>query len=283
MRLPKLLFSFLVFIVSFTTSVLFAQEKSDVVYMLNGETRDGKVTAIHDSTIEFVYSGEDLTYELNKADVQKIVFASGRTQVISQAASPTPTMATTNSADRKNKLAVLPFTMVSNDQGLMSEAMSGQIQHAAINSFKENTRQIIVQDPMTTNATLLRNHLDPNSIKTMMPQEVAELLGVEYVVYGTANISFKGTLSFGSSSSTYKDKSEKDKERKKEKSSGREFASNSSSTVSNYDTAIELNIFSDTGSNVYSVSRNAFGSSLDTYEGTLSYLIKRCPWGSKKK
>ena len=66
----------------------------------------------------------------------------------------------------KNKLAVLPFTMVSNDQGLMSEAMSGQIQHAAINSFKKNTRQIMVQDPMTTNAILLKNNLDLNSIKT---------------------------------------------------------------------------------------------------------------------
>ncbi|MFC6860931.1 hypothetical protein [Zunongwangia atlantica] len=126
---------------------------------------------------------------------------------------------------------------------------------------------------------LLKNNLDPNSIKTMMPQKVAELLGVEFVVYGTANITFEGTRSYGSSSTTYKDKTEKDKD----KSSGKEFTSNSSSTVSNYDTAIELNIFSDTGSNLYSVSRNGFGNSLDTYDGTLNYLIKRSPWGSKNK
>ncbi|WBL23530.1 hypothetical protein [Zunongwangia sp. HRR-M8] len=283
MKTLKPFLTVILFMITATTSILYAQEKSDTVYMLNGETKEGKVTAIQENSIEFVYSGEDLTYELKKADVQKIVFGSGRTQIISQVASPTSNIGTTSAADRKNKLAVLPFTMVSNDQGLMSEAMSGQIQHAAINSFKKNTRQLMVQDPMTTNAILLKNNLDPNSIKTLMPQKVAEILGVEFVVYGTANISFEGTRSYGSSSTTYKDKTEKDKAKKEDKSSGKEFTSNSSSTTSNYDTSIELNIFSDSGSNLYSVSRNAFGSSLDTYDGTLNYLIKRCPWGSKNK
>ena len=283
MKLLNSTLIFLLFILSFVTPSLFAQEKNDVIFMLNGETKEGKVTGIHESTIDFVYSGEDLKYELKKSDILKIIFSSGRTQIISQATTPTTNASTTTAAERKNKLAVLPFTMVSNDQGLMSEAMSGQIQHAAINSFKKNTRQIMVQDPMTTNAILLKNNLDPNSIKTMMPQKVAEILGVEFVVYGTANISFEGTRSYGTSSTTYQDKNKKDKNKEDEKSSGKEFTSNSSSTTSNYDTSIELNIFSDAGSNLYSVSRNAFGSSLDTYDGTLNYLIKRCPWGSKNK
>mgnify|MGYP001282884603 FL=1 len=283
MKLLNSTLIFLLFILSFVTPSLFAQEKNDVIFMLTGETKEGKVTGIHESTIDFVYSGEDLKYELKKSDVLKIIFASGRTQIISQTTTPTANASTTTAAERKNKLAVLPFTMVSNDQGLMSEAMSGQIQHAAINSFKKNTRQIMVQDPMTTNAILLKNNLDLNSIKTMMPQRVAEILGVEFVVYGTANISFEGTRSYGTSSTTYQDKNKKDKDKKEEKSSGKEFTSNSSSTTSNYDTSIELNIFSDSGSNLYSVNRNAFGSSLDTYDGTLNYLIKRSPWGSKNK
>ncbi|MFC4029013.1 hypothetical protein ACFOS1_16440 [Zunongwangia endophytica] len=249
--------------------------------MINGETKDGKVTAVHDKSIDFIYNGEDLTYEFKKDDIQKIVFASGRTQIIAQPKTSISNLPTTTAEERKNKIAILPFTMVSNDQGLMSEAMSDQIQHATINSFKKNTNQIIVQDPMTTNALLLQNNLDPSLIKNLMPKQLAELLGVEYVVYGTANISFEGTRSYGSSSTTYKDK--RDKEKKKEKSSGSEYTSNSSSTVSNYDTSIELNIFSDAGRNVYSVSRNGFGNSLDSYNGTINYLVKRTPWGSKHK
>jgi len=35
---------------------------------------------------------------------------------------------------------------------------------------------------------------------------MAQLLGVEFVVYGTANVSFEGTSTFGSTSTTYKDK-----------------------------------------------------------------------------
>ena len=43
---------FLLLILSFVTSSLFAQDKSDIVYMLNGETKEGKVTGIHENTIE---------------------------------------------------------------------------------------------------------------------------------------------------------------------------------------------------------------------------------------
>ncbi|MFD2826719.1 hypothetical protein ACFSYG_09555 [Leeuwenhoekiella polynyae] len=276
----KLLLCLFIALVGLNTN-LSAQDAADMVYMLNGETKKGKVTAVHEDNIEFIYSGEDLNYDIKKSEIAKITFSSGRTQVFNeQPAAPTamaaPVSATT-AASRKNKLAVLPFVMVSNDQGLMSEAMSGQVQQTAINSFKKNTNQVIVQEAMTTNAILLQNGLDPTSIKTMLPKDVASLLGVEFVVYGTANIEFEGTRTSGLSSTTYKNDKDKDKRK------GRELTSNSSTTTTNYDTTIGLTIVSDTGSSLYSVNRNGFGSSLDTYEGTLSYLIKRCPWGTKRK
>ncbi len=277
MRL-QLLFYILISISSIHTVKVVAQNTVDTVYMINGELKEGKVTKIHESTIDFVYSGEELSYELNKAEVEKITFASGRTEVFNTA--PTTTSATDKTSvpqARKNKLAVLPFTMISNDQGLMSEAMSGQIQSAAVNSFKENTNQIIVQEAMTTNAILLQNGLDPVSIKAMLPKDIAVLLEVEFVVYGSANIDFDSTRTSGLSSTTYKDKKNTNKK------SGSELTSNSSTTRTNYNTTIALNILSDTGSTLYSVNRNGFGTSLDTYSGTLNYLIKRCPWGTKRK
>ncbi|TRZ46105.1 hypothetical protein [Robertkochia solimangrovi] len=259
---------------------IYAQENVDKVYMLNGDVNEGTVKAIEASSITFIYKGETLEYTFEKAKISKIVFASGRTQVINEAA---PAAATTTApmGDSRNKLAVIPYVMISNEGSLTTREMSEDIQHTTVNSFKENTRGILIMDPMTTNALLLRNNLNAETIKTKLPQEVAKLLGVEFVVYGTANINFEGTSTFGSTSTTYKDKEKK--EDKEKKSSGKEFSSTSTSTLTKYDTTIEMNIFNDQGQNLYNVKRNGFGSSLDQYQSTINYLVKRCPWGTKNK
>ncbi len=257
-----------------------AQDSIDKVYMLSGEVNEGTVKAIDDSSITFMYSGETLEYSLEKSKINKIVFGSGRTQVINEAAAPVTAEAVA-SANSRNKLAVIPFTMISNEASLTTDAMGEEVQHTTINSFMDNTRGLTILDPMTTNALLLKNNLNANSIKTKLPQEVAKLLGVEFVVYGTANINYEGTMTFGSTSTTYKEK-EKREDRDK-KSSGREFSSSSSSTSDNYDTTIEMNIYNDQGQTVHSVKRNGFGSSLDKYEATINYLVKRTPWGDKHK
>lgn len=59
--------------------------------------------------------------------------------------------------------------------------MGEEVQHTTYDSFTKNTRGVEILDPMTTNALLLKNNLDANSIKTMLPQEVAKAIGVEFV------------------------------------------------------------------------------------------------------
>lgn len=256
-----------------------AQDAVDKVFMLNGEVNEGTVKGIEDNSITFIYSGETLEYSFEKSKINKIVFSSGRTQVINKTAtvSAVPVAALNSS----NKLAVIPFTIISNEQSLTTDAMAEEIQHTTINSFMENTNGLIVVDPMTTNALLLKNNLNANTIKTKLPQEVAKLLGVEFVVYGTANINYEGTSSYGSTSTTYKDKEER--EDRDKKSSGKEFSSTSASTTENYDTTIEMIVYNDQGRTVHSVKRNGFGSSLDKYQATINYLVKRTPWGTKYK
>ncbi|MBO0320735.1 hypothetical protein J0X14_00385 [Muricauda sp. CAU 1633] len=257
-----------------------AQDAVDKVYMLSGEVNEGTVKAIEDAAITFVYAGETLEYSFEKSKINKIVFGSGRTQVINEAAAPV-TAAAVASANSRNKLAVIPYTMISNESSLTTDAMAEEVQHTTINSFMDNTRGLTILDPMTTNALLLKNNVNANSIKTMLPQEVAKLLGVEFVVYGTANINFEGTMTFGSTSTTYKEKEKR--EDKDKKSSGREFSSTSSSTTDNYDTTIEMIVYNDQGRTVHSVKRNGFGNSLDKYEATINYLVRRTPWGDKHK
>ena len=265
----------------FITSISQAQE--DIVHMLNGDEKKGKVTAVKSDAISFVYSGEDLEYELKKENIHKIDFASGRTEVYNQIQNSSPqsnVTATTTAAERKNKIAVLPFKIVSNNAALTTEGMMEEVQNATASSIRKNTSQVILQDPAETNAILYENNIGEAEASKMRPADLAQLLGVEFIVIGSANIDYTGSNTYGSSTTTYKDK--KDKDRDSRKSSGKENTFSSSSSTENYSTNINLKIFNDKGSSVYSVDRTGFGTNLNKYETTISYLIKRSPWGSKR-
>lgn len=251
----------------------------DKVTMLSGEKREGRVVSVKEDAIKFVYKGETLEYEFKKSEISKIEFASGRTEIVNSAAVPA------TAADRKGKIAVLPYTFITNESALDPDAMSQQLQTDTYNSVRANTSSLQLQDPITTNSLLARQGLTRDNLKVKTPKEMAELLGVEFVVYGIANVTNKGTSTFGSGSATYNGKETEKRDGKKEtaKSSGTVYSSNSATVLANYDTKIDLSFYDDRGTSIYSQSRQAFGSGSDAYHATISYLVKRCPFGSKAK
>jgi len=260
---------------------VFAQDK---VTMLNGEKREGKVVSVKDDAIKFVYKGETLEYEFKKSEIGKIEFSSGRTEIIN-ASAPVSASASSTAVERKGKIAVLPFDFITNDASIDVIAISQQLQTETYNSIKENTSVRDVQDPITTNSLLAKAGLTRSNIATKTPQEMAILLGVENVVYGIANVTTKGSSTYGSGISTVDGKATEKKEGRKEttKVTGTVFNSNNASTTVEYDTKIDLNFYTDQGKNIYSESRKAFGSGFDAHSATVNYLIKRCPFGSKAK
>ena len=277
MKTLKLIFSTILF---FTISICFAQE--DVVHMLNGDEKKGKVTAVNSDAISFVYSGEELVYEVKKEEIHKIDFASGRTEIYNQIENnSSKSMASSTTAERKNKIAVLPFKIVSNNSALTNEGMMEEVQNTTASSIRNDTNQLILQDPAETNAILYENNIGEAEVSKMRPENIAVLLGLEFVVLGAANIDYTGTNTYGSSNTTYKDKENKDRNSKK--SSGKESTFSSSSSTDNYSTTITLKIFNDQGQSLYNVDRTGIGTNLNKYETTISYLIKRSPWGSKRK
>ncbi|RYZ28298.1 MAG: hypothetical protein EOO10_10050 [Chitinophagaceae bacterium] len=260
---------------------VFAQDK---VTMLNGEKREGKVVSVSDNAVKFVYKGETLEYEFKKSEINKIDFSSGRTEVVN-ASAPVSASPSSTPAERKGKIAVLPFDFITNDASIDVTAISQQLQTETYNSIKENTSLKDVQDPITTNSLLAKAGLTRSNITTKTPQEMAILLGVENVVYGIANVTTKGSSTYGSGISTVDGKATEKKDRSKEttKVSGTVYNSNNSSTMVQYDTKIDLNFYTDQGKNIYSESRKAFGSGFDAHSATVNYLVKRCPFGSKAK
>lgn len=277
--------SLLCILTLFSTLIVSAQNKVDTVIMNNGEKREGKVVQMLDNAVKFVYKGETLPYEFKKSEINKIEFASGRTEIINNTVSSEPSSAVSSSSDRRGRIAILPFEFISNDPGLNVGLMTEQLQADSFLSVKENTRGLEIQDPITTNSILAKNKITYVNLKTVTPQEMAVLLGVENVLYGMANVTNKGTSTYGSGTTGYSDKETQKKEGRKEttKSSGSSYSSNNATTMINYQTKINLNIFNDKGSNLYSESRDSFGNGFDAYHATINYLIKRCPFGLKTK
>lgn len=271
----------LLFLMVFFCNLAVAQDK---VTMLNGEKREGKVVAVRDDAVKFVYKGETLEYEFKKSEISKIEFASGRTEVMN-ASAPVSSMPTSTAAERRGKIAVLPYEFITNDGSIDIMAISQQLQTETYNSIRENTSIREVQDPITTNSLLAKAGLSRATIATKTPQEMAVLLGVENVVYGIANVTTKGSSTYGSGFSTLDGKSTEKQDRNKEttKVSGTVYNSNNASTTVQYDTKIDLNFYTDQGKNIYSESRKAFGTGFDAHSATVNYLIKRCPFGSKAK
>ncbi len=190
---------------------LLAQAKSDVIVLVNGERKDGKVTGITSSQIKFRYINEEFDYEFDKSEVAKIEFASGRVETFggspesqssTQSRNPNPT----GGPDTHNKIAVLPFEFVSNDPGMTSESMSKLVQNTTANIVRDEYRALMLQDPLTTNAILAKNNISQTNITSLTPNEIANLLGVEFIVFGTLSITNKGTSTFGSAGTSYKEK-----------------------------------------------------------------------------
>ncbi|MCC9070182.1 hypothetical protein LNQ49_00995 [Flavobacterium sp. F-65] len=262
-----------------------AQDKVDTVVMLNGEKKEGKVVSVKDDAIKFVYKGEALEYEFKKSEINVIVFASGRTEVINKGGNSSIASSQVPATGRKGKIAILPYEFITNDPSLNANSMAEQLQAESYLSVKENTSGLELQDPITTNSLLAKNNITHANLKSISPTEMAALLGVENVLYGIANVTNKGTSSYGSGVTSYNDKETQNKEGRKEttKSSGSAYNSNNATTMINYDTKINLNIYNDKGANLYSESRNSFGTGFDAYHATINYLIKRCPFGVKAK
>lgn len=276
----------LVFVVLFVfISSSFAQDK---ITLLSGEVKEGKITGITDTVIKLRYAGEDFDNEIGKKNVAKIEFSSGRVEIInSQSAgqSKVPNVQTVPSGDfsSRNKIAVLPFEFVTNDPGMTVESMRILTQNNTANIVKKEYGLLSLQDPMTTNAILTKNNINHSNISGFAPNEIAQILGVEFVIFGMVNIVNKGSTTHGSTVTSYKEKESNNSQNNNDKknSAGTAVSSNSSSTKVNYDTTVDFRLFNDRGENLYSESRHAFGSSIDSYTGSILYMVRRTPFGSK--
>lgn len=253
-----------------------AQQKEDVIYLADGQQKKGKIYSITDDLVKFSYSGEEVFYELKKDKIAKIVFANGREEVFSSnSALAKPAAENTAARSAGNLLAVLPFEIVSNDQSLLNDGMRKKVQESCVEALRAQGLMIQFQDSRTTNALLTKAGINYTQIEEHTPEELAQLLGVDYIVLGVYDIDNKGASTYGSGSSTYENKEKKEKGKDKEE--GRSYSSNNSYTTTMYKTKTHLAVYDASGRQLFSDSKSPLFNGLDSYNGSLKSLAKKVP------
>ncbi|WP_276483701.1 hypothetical protein [Paraflavitalea pollutisoli] len=260
--------------------------KNDVILKLNGEELTGKVLKINDAEVEFSYAGETLVYNIKKSDILKITYSSGRIEVYNKPALPSesksqPAPGNTPASgpglgDHHNKVAILPFSFIRDGQAA-DEAISEQVQNETFSFMSKHAGIFEVLNPRTTNALLIKGGVNKESIKGFTMDDICNILGVEYVVEGTVtmNKTTQTTYQSNSGSSTRKEDDKDDKQKKT-------YNNYSYGTATqNYSTNLNLNIYNDKGTTVYTQDRTSFWNTQDAYKNTLEYLLKRSPLYTK--
>ena len=270
----------------------------DIILKTNGEEMEGNVKEIGDDSLKFVYKNESIEYKVPESDIVKITFGSGRIQFFNKfntggnsAQSSSQSNTSSNKSpklsleDHHNKVAILPFAYLRNDQD-GSKTKSNKIQSEAFNLYNKNRASLSFQAPQTTNALLIKAGIRNNNIEGFTMGEICNVLGVEYVIQGMISIEKTNQTSISNSSSTTKKSGGRAHVDSKGRIIGDIWGGNgkrttSSSTVStniqNYSTSMTINIYNDKGDSIFSQDHSSFWQTQDAYKITLKYLTKRSP------
>jgi hypothetical protein len=245
-----------------------ASAKEDVILMLNGEEKHGRITEMQTNTIKFIHTGETLVYDLKKADINKITFASGRVEVVSAAAgNPAKEPVETGRPIEAGLVAILPFKYIAVNEPLQQVNEKGEkLQNDTYVYLSKRNGQYKFQDPNTTNALLYKKGIDGNTIKGYTYDELCKVLGAEFVLLGTLSRSVKESVNSSSSSTT------------KHEDGKRQQDNSANTTVENqYENEVTLGIFNKQNEKIFANRRTAFLNNEGSYHDALFYMLKRSP------
>lgn len=290
MRYPIIIKSAICLLLAFAIhATIFGQseKKDDIVLKLNGEELKGDVIEIGDSSIRFTYRGEKTVYTIKKTDISQITFASGRIEKYNNppaspetgsgpapSTSPSDIPATSGSTaeERRNKVAILPFTFVQDGQNAAQE-VSEQVQNECYALLSKHPGVYKIVSPRAINVRLNKAGITKENMLNYTMAEICQILGVEYVLAGAVTQNKTTQTSYGSNS--YSNKNKENDNGTEQKSSG--AASTYSTNIQNYQTVMDMKIYNDKSEVIYNQNRKAFWKTQDAYKNTLEYLVKRCP------
>ncbi len=261
-----------------------AEKKHDVVTKINGDELSGNVLEIGDSAIRFTYTGETLVYNIKKSEISKITFASGRVQDFAKQTTPasntavsSPNVQTVPDEERRNKVAILPFTFLK-DGEVTAQEVSEEVQNKCYDMLSKHSGIYTIVIPRNTNVKMNQAGITKATIMNFTMDDICKTLGVEYIIDGMVSQNRTNESTHGSTNYDSKSKKDYDKSTNKSTSSSGSF---SSTTSQNYETTIDMKVYNDKGEVMYNQNKKSFWSGRDAYKNTLEYLLKRTPFYTK--
>jgi hypothetical protein len=248
-------------------------QKTDKVIFLNGETKEGKVIELTTEKIQFAYRGETHSYEFNKREIEKIEYASGRTELITEKRIPEISL----TLNPRNRVAVMPMTYIGDGNDERTEEMRYQLQDITISCLSKTAAELKYLDAAEINALLYKNGVTDQNIRQYTPKELAGILHVEYIIMGSV-IQDKGNLVTISNSQTTRRQIIDHRHHHHHddvRIARRNNRHSSSVTKQNIETKVSLSIYNETGEKIYTKSRQSILSEADAYRNAIQYLLKR--------
>ena len=253
------------------------QAQSDIILKLNGDEMKGKVLKINSTDLQFIYQNETVVYTVNKAEIAKITFASGRVEFFNKVDNNSKS----NLEVHHNKVAVLPFAYIK-DQESNNATMTKKIQQETYSIFKKKAINLKFQDPSTTNTLLAKAGIRNNNIEGYTMGEICNILGVEYVIQGLVSIEKTSVSNYSTTTSKTKtDKAHFDKKGHLVgdvwNNNGTTNSNSYSSSTQNYSTNVTINVYNDKGDNLFNKDHSSFWQTPDAYKITLDFLARKTP------
>lgn len=195
-------------------------QKNDIIVFSNGELLQAQVTRVTDNTISYQYPGETVQNEIDQSNLEKIIFASGRTQAFGSSipdSRPQPAVASQTSiplsTSRKdtqdtnatrinsspsnglttddvyllpdyeeNSVAVLPINFTKNN--VYDSDLAGKATEfvASYLAQQSGSSDLKVQNVNTTITNLIKSRIGPDEVQTVSQKELLKIVNTEFAV-----------------------------------------------------------------------------------------------------
>jgi len=214
----KTIYFFLLLLLSVSVQSQQNSKNNDIIVLSNGQLIQAQVTRVSDDVINFQYPGETVQNEINVGNLDKIVFASGRTQKFSSSGmvngnnsqmsssvrqtesrpSTQPNEVQTQISEtvgtyksdevyllpsfEKNSIAVLPFNFVENGQ--YASELAGESTNYATNYISQQAEKygLNVQNINTTVKQLMSAQIDLDVLSATPAKKLLQISNTEYII-----------------------------------------------------------------------------------------------------
>ena len=144
----------------------------------------------------------------------------------------------------ENTVAIMPIIFIGEGNEIKMEEMRYRLQHIAHQFLVKDAIELKFQDPEVTNSLLLKNGVTKENFRQFTPQELADLLAVEYIVLGSVTEE-SGTIV------SHHHEEVRGRRNNEWNNRNRQTRNGSSTTSQQINTTVELGIYNDNGQKSY--------------------------------